>query len=487
MIIGRLYEIEERIAHAPVEKRTVARTTLSRPIFDEFRLWLLAKSASVLPQSALGRAVSYAVELLPRLEVYLTDCRVPIDNNRAENSIRPFAVGRKNWLFCDQDHGAGASAALYSIIESAKANALEPMHYLRFLLRCYRKFGPEAMPWEKLLPHPKLRSYAESIAFPGASNSPSLSIFLWVRGALTHLVPQERTTAALSDLFGAPISEGTLNSIIGHAHSRLESTSEAIQAALSAEAVVGLDETGSFYNGTRWWQHTVSSDQYTHYGFHPRRGLEGTEWSSPFLVQYCGITIHDAWAPYFQLPKAGHALCNAHHLRQLKGVFETTGQSWASRMQRLLRAVRDEVSEARDRGFSSLSETRRAYWIRRYRRIIGSGLKENPLREPPAGRARVRQSVARRLLEQLRDREKETLAFMSDFRIRFDNNQAERDLRMTKVKQKVSGCFRSVTGAKAFFRIRGYILTLQKQGADVFEYLIQVFTPGTPDVLLPQA
>ena len=302
-----------------------------------------------------------------------------------------------------------------------------------------------------------------------------------------HLVPQERTTAALSDLFGAPISEGTLNSIIGHAHSRLESTSEAIQAALSAEAVVGLDETGSFYNGTRWWQHTVSSDQYTHYGFHPRRGLEGTEWSSPFLVQYCGITIHDAWAPYFQLPKAGHALCNAHHLRQLKGVFETTGQSWASRMQRLLRAVRDEVSEARDRGLSSLSETRRAYWIKRYRRIITSGLKENPLREPPAGRARVRQSVARRLLEQLRDREKETLAFMSDFRIRFDNNQAERDLRMTKVKQKVSGCFRSVTGAKAFFRIRGYILTLQKQGADVFEYLIQVFTPGTPDVLLPQA
>ena len=120
----------------------------------------------MLPQSALGRAVSYAVDLLPRLEVYLGDGQVPIDNNRAENAIRPFAVGRKNWLFCDQDHGAEASAVLYSLQESAKANSLEPMHYLLFLLRCYRKFSPEAMPWEKLLPHPNLRSYAESIGVP---------------------------------------------------------------------------------------------------------------------------------------------------------------------------------------------------------------------------------------------------------------------------------------------------------------------------------
>lgn len=118
---------------------------------------------------------------------------------------------------------------------------------------------------------------------------------------------------------------------------------------------------------------------------------------------------------------------------------------------------------------------------------IGSGLKANPFREPPEGRTRVRQSVARKRVEHLRDREKKTLSFIRDFRILFDNNQAERDLRMTKVKVKISGCFRSVAGAKAFFRIRGYISTLQKQGADIFDYLVQVFTPGTPAILLPQA
>ena len=303
-----------------------------------------------------------------------------------------------------------------------------------------------------------------------------------------HLVPQERTTQALSDLFGAPLSEGTLNAIIGYANRRLEATSDAIQVALSTEPVLGLDETGSFYNGVLWWQHTVSSPQFTHYGFHPRRGLEGTEWSTPFLVHYGGVTVHDAWAPYFQLPDADHSLCNAHHLRELQGVFEATGQPWALRMQRLLRQAREEVEGYRELGMSALPESRQNYWSSCYRRIVASGLKDNPLKEPAEGeRKRVRQSAARKLAERLRDREKETLAFMRDFRIPFDNNQAERDLRMTKVKGKISGGFRSIAGAKAFFRIRGYISTLQKQGAAVFEYLIQVFTSGTPSVLLPQA
>ena len=160
--IAQLYAIERQCAEMCVEDRLESRKSQSRLVFDDFRQWLYQKSAAVLPKSALGRAISYTVDLLPRFEIYLTNGLVPIDNNRAENAIRPFVVGRKNWLFNDQSEGAEVSAVLYSIIETAKANGLEPMHYLNFLFRSYRKFGPENMPWIDLLPRPDLRAYAES-------------------------------------------------------------------------------------------------------------------------------------------------------------------------------------------------------------------------------------------------------------------------------------------------------------------------------------
>ena len=162
-IIAQLYAIERECDAMSDEERLSVRQKRAGPVFDGFRQWLYQKSAAVLPKSALGRAISYTVELLPRLTVYLTNGQVPIDNNRAENTIRPFVVGRKNWLFNDQSAGAEVSATLYSIIEIAKANNLEPMHYLTFLFRCYRKFGPENMPWLELLPRTDLRAYADLI------------------------------------------------------------------------------------------------------------------------------------------------------------------------------------------------------------------------------------------------------------------------------------------------------------------------------------
>jgi len=165
-LIGALYAIERDCAALSTAERLAQRQLRSHPKFDEFRAWLYAKVASVAPSGALGKAVAYAVNLLPRLEVYLNDGAVPIDNNRAENAIRPFVVGRKNWLFNAEAEGATASAMLYSIIETAKANLVEPMHYLLFLFRCYRKFGHEAMPWSNLFPRPELRSYAETIGVP---------------------------------------------------------------------------------------------------------------------------------------------------------------------------------------------------------------------------------------------------------------------------------------------------------------------------------
>lgn len=164
--IKALYDIEAAEADSPPDMRLKVRQEKSRPIMDAFWKWLVAEARQVPPQSTLGRAINYTIPLWPRLEVFLDNGRVPIDNNLAENAIRPFAVGRRNWLFFDQSTGAEASTSFYTIMESARANDVEPMHYLRFLFNCIERFAPDAMPWEKLLPLPSIRYFAESAGIP---------------------------------------------------------------------------------------------------------------------------------------------------------------------------------------------------------------------------------------------------------------------------------------------------------------------------------
>ena len=161
-----LYDVERLYADKIPDERLKARQEKSRPIMDAFWKWLVAEGGYVLPQSTLGKAINYVIPIWHRLEVFLSNGLVPIDNNLAENSIRPFAVGRRNWLFFDQSTGAEASTSFYMLIESAKANKLEPMHYLRFLFTCIEQFGVGAMPWEKLLPTPAIRTYADSLGIP---------------------------------------------------------------------------------------------------------------------------------------------------------------------------------------------------------------------------------------------------------------------------------------------------------------------------------
>ncbi|AHC13784.1 IS66 family transposase [Salinispira pacifica] len=162
-MIRELYAIEKDASGLDSEQILSIRQNRAKPVFDSFRLWLYEEGKRIPPKSALGRAVSYSVNLIDRLEIYLYNPSVPIDNNRAENAIRPFVVGRKAWLFNTESHGAKTSAALYTLIESAKANHLEPMHYLLFLFRCYQHFGEHAMPWQNLIPAPNLREYASEI------------------------------------------------------------------------------------------------------------------------------------------------------------------------------------------------------------------------------------------------------------------------------------------------------------------------------------
>ena len=303
-----------------------------------------------------------------------------------------------------------------------------------------------------------------------------------------QLLPQARTCQTLSDLCGAPMSEGMLNRLTAEAHRKLHPVEKTIEAALALEPVLGLDETGCFLSGARLWQHSVSAPRYTHYGVHASRGLAGTERCAPFLVHFAGVAVHDGWRPYFQLPAAQHALCNAHHLRELEGIAEQLDQRWAAKLQQLLRKAKREVDEARNAGLTALPLDRQQRLRRRYRQLLAMGFEANPPpeRQPAGKRGRAKGSPAWNLLTRLQVHERAVLAFTEDGSIPFDNNLTERDLRMSKVKQKISGGFRSPAGAEAFFRIRGVVSTMRKQGANVLEQLIQAFDPSAPPILLHQ-
>jgi len=290
-----------------------------------------------------------------------------------------------------------------------------------------------------------------------------------------HLLPYNRARAVLRDVLGCAMTEGTLATLVQDAAARLADVEAAIADALRAGALQHNDETSLSVRGKRWWLHTASTARLTHYGVHPKRGVEATD-ALGLLPGFRGTSVHDGWAPYRRYP-CRHALCNAHHLRELAWVEEQDGQSWATGMAALLRAIKAAVDTARAAGSPRLPARARATFRHRYACVIVAGLAANPPPPPdaaPPRRGRRTQSKAKNLLDRLQ-RTDEVLAFMEDFAIPFDNNQAERDVRMVKVQQKVSGTFRSVQGAHAFARIRGYLSTLRKQDYPLLPALESLF------------
>ncbi|HZK85662.1 MAG TPA: transposase [Desulfosporosinus sp.] len=196
--------------------------------------------------------------------------------------------------------------------------------------------------------------------------------------------------------------------------------------------------------------------------------------------------VHDAWGPYWKYPCL-HALCNAHLLRELTFIFEQEGQAWANTMSKLLLEMKKRVWEKKDLS-DSLEGTEVMTFVQRYDRVLEMGLAEDARLNPPQPqtvkkRGRVKQSKAKNLLNRLSVHKKEVLAFMHDWSVPFDNNLAERDVRMMKVQQKISGTFRSKQGAVTFCRIRGFISTLRKHSLSVMEEIRAAFEG---DSILPQ-
>ena len=286
----------------------------------------------------------------------------------------------------------------------------------------------------------------------------------------------DRTAQALADLFGIPLSVGTLASIDQRCARRVETVVEQIRKNLIHEKVVHFDETGLNINGHLYWLHAAGTQGLTYYYPHQKRGWEATD-DIGILPRLKGNAVHDNWKPYMKY-LCSHSLCNAHHIRELTAVYEQGGQPWAQWLIGLLVESKQAVQQAKEAGKKRLAPRDIREYEDRYTAIIAAGMEANPpptRANSPHRRGRLKQSDAGNLVQRLDKLRTETLRYLHDFHIPFDNNQAERDVRMMRVQQKVSGAFRSYEGALAFCRIRSYVSTIRKQGLSVIDAIMAVF------------
>jgi transposase len=301
-----------------------------------------------------------------------------------------------------------------------------------------------------------------------------------------QLIPWARTSELLGDFYGHTPAEAIVPVSNAKVVDQTESSLDAIKEQLIATDVAHFDESGLRVEGQLNWLHVASTDHLTFYDVHRKRGQEGMK-AAGILPEFKGRAVHDHWQSYFTFKTCQHALCNAHHLRELQFIVDQYEQAWAQEMMHLLRDIKAEVDTASPQQLSLPTE-RLAHFEQRYDELIAQGLEANPppADPPPRKRGRKKQSPPKNLLDRLQQRKPQVLAFMYDFRVPFDNNLAERDVRMVKIKQKVSGAFRTHTGAETFCAIRSYISTARKQGQNVIDALHSALL-GNPFIPQPVA
>ena len=277
---------------------------------------------------------------------------------------------------------------------------------------------------------------------------------------------------------------------VRQAAQKVEKSNEAIKEHLVAHEAVGhFDETGMMVNGVLNWLHTASTSRLTYYAMHPKRGSLALN-EINILPRFKGCAVHDDLVSYFQY-EGEHALCNAHHLRTLLFLLERYPQKWVQDLIDLLSKIKEKVEALKRNAQTAVSVRQTNAFSKAYDELVRKGLRANPPSKKnsrkPGQRGRLKQSPARNLLLRLRDHKQAVLAFMYDFNVPFDNNQAERDLRMMKVKQKVSGGFRSLSGAHNFCNIRAYLSTARKNRVKALAALRLAFvgTPFLPSFVTP--
>jgi len=292
------------------------------------------------------------------------------------------------------------------------------------------------------------------------------------------MLPYACAAELIHDVYGLAISPATLLAWVAEARTALQATADQIADQLRATAVLNADESGLRVAGKLHWLHIAANDTLTWYGVHAKRGLEAIE-AHAILPKRLGVLVHDCWAPYWKLDDSIHALCNAHLLRELVYVKEITGQQWPESMMQLLLGA-NRVCTAARRQQRTLDPNDVAAFRTVYDALVREGEAIHPeTAQQPGQRGRSKQSIAANLLRRFRLHADAVLLFISNPAVPFTNNLGERAVRMPKVKQKISGCFRTLAGAEHFCVIRSCLDTLRKQGHGMLTVLQRAFA-GNP-------
>jgi transposase len=291
-----------------------------------------------------------------------------------------------------------------------------------------------------------------------------------------NFMPSERLTEMFEDVFHIPLSEGTIYNTTRKCSKILEPFDDFVKEMLLRAPVVHFDESGIRIEKSLHWLQSASNELYTYYFPHKRRGKIAMD-QMGVLPQFTGTAIHDSYASYFEY-ECLHGLCNSHHLRELIFLNEEMAQRWAKKMIELLLKIKEKAEKAKTNS-RTIKKSLMVYYEQRFKRILYEGFKENPevvVKKKSKGRKKKGKVLC--LLERLKTRIHQVLAFMYDVLVPFDNNQAERDIRMAKLYQKISGCFRTMEGAVDFFRIRSFISTVRKHKICVLSALKKLYETG---------
>lgn len=281
-----------------------------------------------------------------------------------------------------------------------------------------------------------------------------------------YRLPFAKISALFGDLFGQQVNESTVWAANAGLYGRLGPVETAISEALVASPLIHVDETGLRVKGKLNWLHVACNQALTYLFVHPKRGKAALDSAQSIVPDFSGWLIHDCWQSYFKLTKARHGLCGAHLVRELQALTEA-GSQWGASMQAFLW---DAYKVSRN---GPIGLDQQAQWQSRYELICQQGLLEEPAPQARP-RGRPKQSKGRNLLNRLREHQPAVLAFAFEAGVPFTNNQAERDLRPAKVKQKVSNCFRTQAGADHYARIAGFVSTMRKNEQDVLAQLTNV-------------
>ena len=296
-----------------------------------------------------------------------------------------------------------------------------------------------------------------------------------------HFIPVDRVCQIFEDVFCVTISPGTCSNVDEKLFRQLESFESSLKTYLLAARVLHFDETGIRCEKKLRWVHVASSQLATLYTIHPKRGQEAMN-EAGILPRFQGIGIHDHWFPYFAYEQITHGLCNAHHLRELTFIHEQEKEDWAEQMKNLLIFAKNKVEEYLERG--ELPQEVLLLIEETYGQIIAEGFEYHSLLPPlpKKSRGKQKQRDGKNFLDRLKEKRSCVLRFMYDFTVAFTNNLGEQDIRMIKLKQKISGCFRALKGGQIFCRIRSYISTARKQGWNIWDALAEAAS-GCPRLL----